>query len=194
MNYCVGCGTEIPLSRGGRARKWCTDKCRKSKYDLECVQCGGRVNGTTPGRSAGKDPVCVACAPGYYKTWTPDAVALAIQEWADNNGGIPPSANDLFRARALGDETVPAVNTVINVFGSWNAGVIAAGFEPHAIGPVGGFTPLTAEQRAEIARRYDLGESLPQLAAAFNCSTTTIATWVRRGGATMRPRTGRAAA
>lgn len=171
------------------------ERARKRRYDLECVCCGGRVDGTTPGRMRDRDnPVCHKCAPVYYSTWTRESIICAIQEWADEHGGIPPSANQWQAARAKGDERVCSVNEVQGHFGSWNAAIIAAGFEPHAIGPVGGYKRLTPEQRQDCARRYAAGESSVSIAADFDCSPPVVLKWARQGGAVIRPMFGREAA
>lgn len=126
--------------------------------------------------------------------WTRDAILLAIREWADEHGGIPPSANDFHRGRAVG-LPLPSVERVQARFGSWDAAIIAAGFEPHARGPVGGFTRLTEVQRRECARRYAAGESSSRIAADLGCSPRAVITWARHYGVPIRPNfTGRKAA
>lgn len=162
---------------------------RKARYDRECVVCGGRVDGTSPGRMAGPDAVCRGCAPGFYKVWTPDAIVCAIQEWADEHGGVPPSASDWLRDAAARGPS-PAVTTCQNVFGSWSAAIRAAGFEPHAMGPVGGFTMLTDAQRRACAWRYAAGESTSAISADFGCTPQRVTFWARRFGVPIRPRWG----
>lgn len=187
MSMCAGCDTQLPpTKRGGRPRKWCSERCRKNSYDLVCVDCGGRVDGTTPGKIPNRDePVCGQCAPAHYRVWTPDAILLAIQEWADEHGGIPPSASAWYCERSH-NEGVPAVSYVQRVFGSWNKAIVAAGYEPHASGPVGGFIPLTLAQRRVCARRYKAGESSTRIAADFGCSPAVVIRWARAGGAAIR--------
>jgi DNA-binding CsgD family transcriptional regulator len=163
------------------------DRERKSRYDLQCVECGGRVNGTTPGRMIGRDPVCLRCSPHHNAIWTREAIILAIQEWADEHGGIPPSANQCRAGHALDPSVLPNVNHVRFRFGTWNDAIRAAGFEPHLSGPVGGFTPLTPEQREECARRYAAGESTVLIAADLGCSPRVVAKWASRGGVPIRP-------
>jgi hypothetical protein len=176
------------------AQEWGTDpdaskrRARKAKYDLECVDCGGRVDGTTPGKMANPDePVCGHCAAEHYAVWTRDAIVLCIQDWADDHGGIPPSANDFSRARVFNPGAAPNVNHVLNRFGSWNAAIREAGFEPYASGPVGGYyTALTLEQRAECARRYAAGESSIRIAADMGCAPHIVTKWARRAGVPIR--------
>jgi hypothetical protein len=175
------------------AQEWGTDtdglrrSARKARYDLVCVDCGGRVDGTTPGKMSDPDaPVCGSCAAEHYAVWTRDAIVLCIQDWADEHGGIPPAANDFSRARALNPGAVPVVNHVLGRFGTWNAAIRAAGFEPYASGPIGGFTPLTLEQRDECARRYAAGESSTRIAADMGCAPQIVIKWARRAGVPIR--------
>jgi DNA-binding CsgD family transcriptional regulator len=160
---------------------------RKRRYDLVCVDCGGRVDGTAPGKMPNRDePVCIKCAGEHYAVWTREAIIFAIQEWADEHGGIPPSAADWLRAHALSGP-VPVVNHVLRRFGTWNAAIRAAGFEPHPTGPVGGYTVLTAAQREECARRYAAGESSTRIAADLGCNPNAVLKWVRHAGVPVRP-------
>ena len=184
---CHGCGTELPPKTWlGRDRKWCSERCRKRQYDLACVDCGGRVDGASRARAEGSEPVCRVCAPAHYATWTRDAIVFAIEEWADENGGIPPSATDFRIALARG-AAVPNIKHVQWRFGSWNAAIVAAGFEPHAGGPLGGFKVLTPAEREEAARRYAAGESVNLIAADLKCAPATVRKWARKAGVEMRP-------
>jgi DNA-binding CsgD family transcriptional regulator len=159
---------------------------RKRRYDLVCVDCGGRVDGTTPSKMLDRaEPVCGICAPAHYAVWTCEAILCAINEWAEEHGGIPPAACE-WMAPAVKRGPYPSVNHVRNRFGSWNAGIIAAGLEPHATGPVGGYTPLTPRQRNEAARRYAAGESSTSIAADLGCRPNSVIKWVRRAGVPIR--------
>jgi len=183
---CQGCGQ--PLVNAHGLRKWCSERCRKRQYDLVCVDCGGRVDGTTPGKTSA-EPRCQSCRNEYQRAsavWTREAIVCAIQEWADRNGGIPPTCGDWGRDRARGDDRVCTFAHVIYRWGTWNAAIRAAGFEPHASGPVGGFAMLSDRQRAEIPRLYDQGWSLEQLAARYQCSSDTVRRWVLAAGVRMR--------
>jgi DNA-binding CsgD family transcriptional regulator len=160
---------------------------RQAKFDLVCVECGGRVAGGSRHQLIDiEEPVCRRCAGDHYAIWTREAIVCAIQEWADEHGGIPPSSTHWKAARVRGDDRVTSVSSVLRRFGTWNAAIQAAGFEPHAGGPVGGVTPLTEDQRAECARRYAAGESSVVIAADLGCTPHTVTKWARREGVSIR--------
>jgi hypothetical protein len=186
-NPCETCGAALPPNKGrGRQRKFCSDRCRKRQYDLVCVDCGGRVDGTTPSKIPNLDePVCLRCASSHYAVWTREAIIVAIQAWTDKHGGIPPSANDWRLPKNL-RESHPTVNHVRRRFGTWNNANRAAGFEPHASGPVGGFRTLTSAQRAECVRRYAAGESSTVIAHDLGCAPKVVLDWARRAGVPIR--------
>lgn len=182
---CAGCATPIPPSRGTKPRKWCSKRCCKRQYDRECVVCGGRVDGTRPSK-APEEPVCGRCAPHHYAVWTPEAIILAIQEYADENDGIPPTAQAWGRLHSRDSTRACSVNNVIRRFGSWNAAVMAAGYEPHAIGQYARRPRLNDFERRELVRRYLAGETSTQLAAAYDVSSMTVLAAVRRHGGCVR--------
>jgi hypothetical protein len=138
---CETCGTAFTVTNPKAAkRRFCSNRCRKRQYDLVCVGCGGRVDGTTPGKMPDRDnPVCAACAGAHYAKWTPETVVAAIQRFAERYGR-PPAAPDFdtSHARSLGhdwraerfhaDGDYPVATSVTYVFGTWNAAIEAAGF------------------------------------------------------------------
>lgn len=63
--------------------------------------------------------------------WTPDMILAACKGWAQQNGR-PPAASDW---RLVGSYH-PSTKTVLRRFGSWNAMIAAAGFEPRNEGAV----------------------------------------------------------
>lgn len=155
MSTCQGCGTELAPSRGGPARKWCSDRCRKQMlYSGVCIDCGARTNGSN-GRGPNAAKRCRACFPAAAgetrKMWTRDACILAIQEWAAEHGE-PPAVKDWWsrdpdlvcgdreraeRYGALRDAgVIPHALSVIRACGSWSEALRLAGFEPRA--PHGG--------------------------------------------------------
>jgi hypothetical protein len=158
MAGCATCGKPLaPNKAPGRPRKYCDDRCRKRKYDLVCIDCGARVDGTTPSKMANRDePRCYACsvthdkATGLRKTWDRARILNAIREWARLYGEQPGIADwNTGQLQALGNQErlarsraaraagiAPTHGTVIREFGSWNAAIEAAGFTPRA--PHGG--------------------------------------------------------
>lgn len=196
MTCCEGCGTELPASLRGRPRKWCSERCRKSQYDLACVDCGGRVDGTTPSKLR-SEPVCGKCAPAHYRVWTREAVVFAMHEWADEYG-VPPAASDWNRSHlqrsGLMDRYTrtasgcwPCVATVLNTWGTWNAAIEAAGFEAR---PHGGWRYGRDGEDPELCRevraRYDAGESSGTLAQEYGCTPSTICYRIRKAGGSIR--------
>lgn len=145
---CAGCPAPIVQPpRGGRRRKWCSDRCRKrTLYSGECVDCGKPTSGDRP------DGISVRCLRCHNvkngisrKVWTREAIIAAIQLWARKYGD-PPSLADWNVSQVrdvLRDEkrvaryeresragACPGFTTVIHEFGSWNAAIAESGFEP----------------------------------------------------------------
>jgi hypothetical protein len=53
-------------------------------------------------------------------------VLLAIEDWADAHGGVPPTCTDW---RNLATDGFPGPAIVIRLFGTWNAAILEAGYE-----------------------------------------------------------------
>ena len=115
-----------------------------------CVDCGTPLDGSG---IRGREERCHRCAcivmGAERKVWTREACVAAIQEWAEKYGEPPGAADwDPWQARhVLHDEARaqrfeeaggcrPWTTSVVEAFGSWNAAIRAAGFEPRA--PHGG--------------------------------------------------------
>jgi hypothetical protein len=140
---CPGCGGEVPPRRGhGNPRKWCSERCRKRQYGFDpCVDCGGPTS-SGPGNGRHAEPLCHTCAYKRNIVWTRGLVIARICEWNERYGAPPaiPDWNahaaraDHNEERALRFEEArpywPWFSTVIKIFGSWNAGIAAAGFKP----------------------------------------------------------------
>jgi hypothetical protein len=124
------------------AHEWATDPdgairdARKASYQGVCEECGGPTNGGDGPGSA--PPLCRAC----LVVWSPEAVIAAIRDWADEHGGVPPtqicwnvahSAATEAQKREYATGRWPCHDTVRRTFGSWNGGLIAAGFRPHRL-------------------------------------------------------------
>jgi hypothetical protein len=139
------------------------------------------------------EPLCRTCFPKVTAVWTREAIVCAIQEWAEDHGGVPPTARAWF-GPVEKRGPYPCVNEVRRRFGTWNAAIEAAGFQTHLSGPVGGFRALTADERAECARRYAAGESSNVIAADLGCAPAVVVKWARRAGVAIRQPFGKAAA
>lgn len=107
----------------------------------DCAKCGAPTDGS---RSAGKSRHCPSCAQKGARIWTAKVVIDRIREWESINGEPPTvydwnpwliksarrrEAFEIFRA---GDW--PNVSTVQELFGSWNAAIIASGLVPRQPG------------------------------------------------------------
>ncbi len=149
---CAGCPAILPPNKApGRARKWCSDRCRKQTTYVRCCEdCGARLSGSD-GNGPNAPRWCVTCAVPHVadanRIWTRAAILLAIEEWVAEHGE-PPAVMDWNpwgaqhelhdeqrAARWLRDNAAgkyPSFKTVVNRFGSWNAAIEAAGFTPRA--------------------------------------------------------------
>lgn len=164
MSACKGCGTELPPKTWqGRDRLWCSDRCRKQTlYSRPCADCGEPMNGSD-GNSPNASVRCVSCANkvnGAARTvWTREAILAAIREWAAEYGEPPRQADwnpvqarnylhDERRARRFEEAggRWPWFTKVVREFGSWNAAIAAAGFNPRQ--RFGGRANPTRAQRA----------------------------------------------
>lgn len=114
---------------------------RKARYAGVCANCGGPTQGSD-GRGPKASRRCQACewANPSTKVWTEETVIAAIRRWEDLYGE-PPGAHDWNiaisrrRGRTVAIERYlsghwPPTTSVRTVFGSWNAAIAAAGFEP----------------------------------------------------------------
>lgn len=199
MNRCSGCHQEIPLSRGGRARKWCSERCRKETlYGGRCMDCGAVTNGSNGRGKAHKR--CLSCYSRHAherRLWTPETVIEAIQAWA-HEYGAPPTATEWnpgqhhMKPGAAeryydGPLVAPPVVAVQREFGSWAAAIEAAGFPRPQVskyGRVGEDPDHPIVQDA--VRSYRAGESACSIAQRLGFSDTAIHYWLRRAGVEMR--------
>jgi len=147
---CAGCGASFErVQRRGRAPKWCSDRCRKrTLYSIPCVDCGASLNGSD-GRGPNAPIRCVVCSARHNgaerKVWTREALVDAIRRWAALHDE-PPAFPDWAPARARAnndderairwenDDRWPYATTVVAEFGTWNAGIEAAGFNSRFAG------------------------------------------------------------
>jgi hypothetical protein len=121
---------------------------RKRSYAGICIDCGAATDGSDgPGLASKR---CLSCWAQYQREaarWTRRAIITAINVWADEHGGIPPTASawnaTLARQHPEGSAAGfladrhrwPATSTVVRRFGSWSAAVRAADLEPWRPGP-----------------------------------------------------------
>lgn len=133
---CETCGGPLPPPKraSGRRRRFCSERCRKAQYAVPCTDCGGPVDGTTPSMLSAT-PRCVPCRRKWQhdsRRWTPERVLAAIREF-EAAFGRAPGANDFNASiRRVDPDTArfPPVSAVLREFGTWNAAIRAAGFEP----------------------------------------------------------------
>jgi hypothetical protein len=141
---CRGCSQEFGyVSKPGRRREWCSERCRKKSYNVPCIDCGVMVDGTTPSRMTGR---CTVCSKAHFSSEVRAAHIAAIQRWAAIYGEPPASPDwNVTKARYMKDvERVerfragswPSAKAVIKSFGTWNAAIMAAGFTPRRSGGV----------------------------------------------------------
>jgi transcriptional regulator with XRE-family HTH domain len=118
-------------------------KARKNRYRGVCVDCGATTSGSEGSRA---EPRCRPCASRRNglarRHWTRDLVLHRIREWAVLYDELPAMDDwNPYKARFRGDEERarrfeathgywPHCTTVYALFGSWNAAIAAAWFEP----------------------------------------------------------------
>lgn len=150
MAGCAGCGgPTLASEHTGQPRKWCSERCRKASYGDPCIDCGSR---TTHGAEHARkpEPRCLRCSVAHRTVFDRDTLLARIREW-NAIYGEPPAVPDWSPRHARANNDVaraerfihaaghwPYFTTVVRVFGSWNEGLVAAGFEPRAIGGGGG--------------------------------------------------------
>jgi hypothetical protein len=114
---------------------------RRARYAGSCLDCGCPTDGSAgPGRAPQR---CNDCANQRRTAQAREAIIEAIRRWAEEHGGIPPRATDwnVAMARSRGEDTRDyengdwrATSGVTRAFGTWNAAIEAAGYEPTPVG------------------------------------------------------------
>jgi hypothetical protein len=160
---CIVCGTPLPppSSHYDHRRKYCSERCRKSTYGQACVDCGTR---TTHGAEGPKmaEPRCGPCSRQHRVIWTAEKIIERIQAWATVYGEPPamPDWNPWDARHRLRDEaraerfeagSWPTFRSVVERFGTWNAGITAAGFAPRAAHGGGGNELRHRDHRSKAA-------------------------------------------
>lgn len=133
---------------------------RRKRYAGTCVDCGKPTDGSN-GAGASSER-CDACHRKYQQTdeyriqhtyWTEERIIAAMHWWTAAYGA-PPATNDwnphmarhylhdeerADRAKKLiADRRVPWFTIAVRHFGSWNAALVAAGYEPRVAHGGGG--------------------------------------------------------
>lgn len=168
-------------------------RARKAKNDGTCIDCGGAT------KSGGEriPPVrCHACAPKAAQDWPQERVVAAIQRWAEMFGQ-PPSANDWNtsspwhkgeRVKRWNSGDWPYPSTVVARFGTWNAALEAAGFQPRE--PYGRRGLPQSEIDRTIAL-YKQGHTLTAIGRELGVSGSAIRLRLDRAGIPRTLTTGR---
>lgn len=163
---CDGCGEPLPANLApGPARRWCSERCRKTTlYSGTCVICGDPTN-ASQGR-AQTDCLCRRCYVTTTRAHTRSRLLLEAERWRALTSRWP-LANDWNRYANRGEHRAlleryheltgpwPHPATVGQSFGSWAQFHGALGHEPC---PGGRGTPKgarAAEMRELLARSTD---------------------------------------
>jgi transposase len=155
-------------------------RARRERYKGRCVDCGKPTDGSN-GYAAPER--CLSCRTARVSRLGREYVLNALREWGDEHGGIPPSAaqwQDPTR-----DPKWPTANTVLLHFGTWNAGIRAAGFEPRKSGHYGRLGEDPAIHRRAVAM-YVSGMSSREIEERLGCSRGSVLQWVRDAGYAVR--------
>lgn len=149
------------------AHEWCSDPdgtkrdARRAGYAGTCIDCGAPTDGSDgPGKASQR---CSACV-----TWTREAVILAFQTYFEEHGEPP-------RSHTRG---MPESVTVRRRFGSWAAGLEAAGL------------PVVCDRRPEtwasVVERAQRGEAVADIAEDMGCTVSNIYQHLARRGVRLR--------
>lgn len=185
------------------ARQLAASRANKLRYRGECVDCGSPTVGDAPGNAPAR---CVKCNGAHTREMSRRWILESFAEWHALFGS-PPSAQDWNQglARAGGRLDLieryeatgrpwPTVSLVQQNFGSWNAGVAAAGFAALAPGDRRGDPEQwranlsaamresagTEARRSLIAALYDEGLTAPEIAAEMGVTPGTVYDHLRK--------------
>lgn len=148
---------------------------RKDSYAGVCVRCGAPTDGSNGRARAAK--VCKECW-----VWEPDVVLAAVRRWAAEHDGYPPTEEQW---RRRGDYW-PSARTVLSLFGSWDAGIRAAGFRP--------FIDRRAETQAWVEQQIAAGRTAASVARDLGVSESAVRNRLKYRGLTATALRRRAAA
>ena len=97
-----------------------------------CVDCGATTRYGGKGAKPAVSERCHSCASALQAKWSQESIIGAIQRFAAENGRPPVAAEWAYKKTK--PDYAPYLNTVRDVFGSWAAGIVAAGFPQPRIG------------------------------------------------------------
>jgi predicted transcriptional regulator len=122
--------------------------------------------------------------------WDPPAIIRAIRRWAGKRAGQPPTFRAWERSRNLTARRFSSVGAdhptaarVQQVFGSWNAAIRAAGYEPRGRG---GSTALKRCRRGHPLTPDNVRVSATGVRRCLTCDRTYKREWARRARAEAR--------
>jgi hypothetical protein len=146
--HCRGCGIPVLNFGGSRSREWCSEQCRcLNSYGGVCVDCGGATTGRGAGRAFAR---CTTCAGIFRRWWTQERLLeegrrlVRILDRRPTASDLNPAVIRDSQRRERTYELLaesgpwPDVGTIQQRFGSWNAFVVALGYEPRRPGAAGG--------------------------------------------------------
>jgi hypothetical protein len=133
---------------------------RKAKNNGTCTDCGGET------KNSGSVIAPERCRECANPEWTRDGVLEALRDWGDDHGGIPPREVDA-RIGNEGHGRLPYWDTVRKFFGSWNAGLLTAGYEAL-------HNDRRPETQASIEEAIRSGERIASIAARFGVTEQAI--------------------
>ncbi len=123
---------------------------RKKRYAGTCLSCGRPTSGHDGPRNA--PTICAQCfqdKQSRERKWTPERLIAQLQAYGRKHGH-PPNSQDVLHGRG---DISPNVTIVQREFGSWRAGLIAAGFDVPAVGHY----ERTEYTRSLMAKRSSAG-------------------------------------
>lgn len=152
------------------------------------MDCGKLLDGSN-GTGPNAPKRCVTCNGRASARWTRESVIAAIQRWAAEHGGVPPTAKEWLKKH---DGGYPYVATVQALFGSWREGIIAAGFDAFRAGCYGRDGEYD-DVISEVVDLYRQGLSGVEIGSRMGVHPRTIYYRLEKAGVARRPRFHRAA-
>jgi hypothetical protein len=141
---------------------------RKAKNNGTCVEYGGET------RNSGAKAAPERCMECFSPRWSQESIILALREWGEDHGGVPPRECDA-RLGFEGHGRLPYESSVVDRFGSWNKGLLAAGYATLNQDK----RPETTQAMADAIRR---GESAADIGERFGVSAAAVYVRLRYHG------------